>query len=326
MMLSQRLLLLATCATLALAACSPGKEDGRMAGKLAPAASGNVTPPALPLAGAHGLTDSVYFNDELQQARSRLDSMRKDMEMLSAKLASLQTRLSGVVSSVDAPVPPLPLPVAAPGQEVVTTTTTEIVPATTTLAEVAASMPVPSAPMPAEDPTQMSVPAVAAAQTTTTTTTVKTPDAAAPTPITGVMGKPAEATPMKPVVDEKKDAKPAAAKPAEVKAADGAAGVTGVRFGTHADKVRVVLDVNGTAEGAVPAIDAANSVLTITLPKTKWVGTATQPVAKNPMIASYSAQPAGDGSVVAFILKGSAKIARTSIMKNPTRVVVDLEK
>ena len=100
MTFSRRLSLLATCAVLALAACSQGAETGRMAGQLAPSA--DTPPPILPIAGARGLQDQVFFSDELQKARQRLEVMRAEMASLSTRLALLQDKINTTSAAIAA--------------------------------------------------------------------------------------------------------------------------------------------------------------------------------------------------------------------------------
>jgi hypothetical protein len=327
-----------TCAVLALGACSRGDDD-RLAGELAPPERVDVLAPpvapdpsqmhpALQIARSRGLKTNVYFNEELQQAVARLNGMeetlgrlqndlqgtamamqrvemmRQEIDALNVRFQSLQERLM-YAGPVMAP-PPTPEDVIdqqamnAAGMEQTTTTTT------TTTGD-GGDMPMTAGP------------------TAMTTGGSAMPNG--PTPLTGAMASPdVKTAQMKPVVDEKA-AKAAPAKTAAPSAAAKAGpGVNDVRFGVHGDTVRVVLDVTGSADGYKAAVASGDNIMTIELPNTKWSATATQKVSNNPLIAAYSAQPAGSGSVVAFSLKGPTKIVKSSVLKNPTRVVIDLSK
>ena len=226
-------------------------------------------------------------------AMQRVEMMRQEIDALNVRFQSLQERL--VYAG----------PVLGPAPD--------------GTADVAAA---PVAPVMA-----MTVDPDGAATTTVTSTTTTTAAPAGPTPLMGDMAAPAN-TPsatanaqMKPVVDEKKPAAPAPA--AKAKAA--AAASDGVRIGTHDDSVRVVLDVSGDAT-FTSNLDTAEKLLTVELPKNKWSGAKSETLSGNPVVASYTAQPSGNGTVLAFTLKGDTKILKTATLKNPNRVVIDLAK
>ncbi len=326
MTFSKHISMLAACAAVALAAaCSPGHDGAKVAGQLPPPPLGVAVPVSLPIAGARGLQDDVFFSDELQKARQRLEVMRAEMASLSTRLSLLQDKIKTVSAEIETAPAVVTTTTPTPTGETTTTTSVQVVPATATLAEIAAkdakdmvAVPVGEGPI-AVSPTMMTTPSVASAVTTTTTTTAA-PTTDAPTQITGEMATPV-VEPVKPAV-AKAEAKAEAKAPAATKEA----GVHNVRIGTHDKVVRVVLDVNGSAEGAKSEINNTDHVMTVTLPKTKWATGATQKIANNPVVASYSGLANGEGSVVAFILKGDAKIVSTSTLSNPTRVVIDIAK
>jgi len=321
MTFSKHISMLATCAVVALAAaCSPGHDGAKVAGQLPPPPLGVAVPVSLPIAGARGLQDDVFFSDELQKARQRLEVMRAEMASLSTRLSLLQDKIKIVSAEIETAPAIVTTTTPTPTGETTTTTSVQVVPATATLAEIAAkdardmvAVPVGEGPI-AVSPTMMTTPPVASEVTTTTTTTAA-PTTDAPTQITGQMATPV-AEPVKPVTKAEANAPAAKKEP----------GVHNVRIGTHDKVVRVVLDVNGSAEGAKSEINNTDHVMTVTLPKTKWATGATQKIANNPVVASYSGLANGEGSVVAFILKGDAKIVSTSTLSNPTRVVIDIAK
>lgn len=177
---------------------------------------------------------------------------------------------------------------------------------------------------------------------TTTTVTVVTTDAPGtpPTPIMGEMAEPnaapvatpavapVEAQISQPVVEAPKvEAKKEEPKPVSAATKDG---VNDVRIGIHDKTVRIVLDVAGKETGYTSDLDGANKLLMVELPKTKWSAQANAALKNNPLIASYAAQPSGDGSVVVFSLKADTKIVSSSTMKaaggKPARIVIDLAK
>jgi len=289
----------------------------------------------LPIAQAHGLKNNVYFNNELQQANARLrgmqetlgrlqsdlqgtsmamqrvEIMRQEIDSLSARFKTLQEQMgSGEAVAPDA------TPAAAASTPPVTTTTV------TTVTE-AVTQP---ATVPAETkgslatPPEAAVPAAAAeAATATATETPKVDEAK------GQIAKP--------ILDEKPAAKKAEAKDdkkaqsAPAYASD-AKGLVGVRFGTHPDRMRIVLDVAGDATFTT-SLDNAEKLLTVELPKATCAA-STDGFKGNGLVASYTAQASGDGCVVAFVLKAGTKIIESKTMKadagKPTRLVIDLAK
>lgn len=152
------------------------------------------------------------------------------------------------------------------------------------------------------------------------------PSTVMPTPLMGEMAAPTQPEPdaqiSKPVIEAKPE-KPTA-KP-EPKAVAGK-GVTAVRIGTHPDRVRIVFDVSGDKPNFTTNMDSAEKLLTVELTNTAWAGATHETFKNNPVIASYSAQDSGKGSVAAFALKGTSKILETKILTSPTRLVVDLAK
>jgi TolA-binding protein len=316
--LSLRLMLL-TAAAISLVGCSRWDDD-RLAGELAPPERVDVLSPpmapdpsqmhpALQIARSRGLKTNVYFNEELQQAVARLNGMEETLGRLQGDLqgtAMAMQRVEMMRQEIDA------LNVRFQSIQERLMYAGPIL-----------------APAPVPDDVAMGM---APDGTTTVTTTTTVPGGPAdmmieplsenaPTSLTDSMAKPAEVktAQMKPVVDEKGAAKAAAP------ASTGGAGVNDVRFGTHGDTSRIVLDINGASDFKAE-LDSAENVLTVILPKTKWSATTTQAVKNNPLITSYSAQPAGDGSVVAFTLKPGTKLVKSAALKAPTRVMIDLGK
>ena len=77
-------------------------------------------------------------------------------------------------------------------------------------------------------------------------------------------------------------------------------------------------------------LDNAEKVLMVELPDTSWSGAKTETLKGNPLVASYTAQPSGKGTVLAVALKGETKILGSKTLKGaagkPTRLIIDLSK
>lgn len=306
-------LLMAT-ATFALAACSNSADD-RLNADLAPpervdvlappmAPDINSMHPALQIAKSRGLKTNVYFNEELQQASARLQGMEETLGRLQNDLqgtAMAMQRVAMMRQEIDA------LSVRFQSlQERLMYAGPELGPAPEPMI----------ATQPSSSVRTMNLPPLA------DDGAVVPP--AGPTPLMGDLGADSGAPTAqisKPVIDEKK---------APVKAAtiSKEGGVADVRIGTHPDSTRIVLDINGGKTAFTTNLDAGENVLTVELPQTPWNAAKSQMLKGNAMIASYSAQSSGAGSVVAFSLKGAAKIAGTKVYKaeggKPARLVIDL--
>jgi hypothetical protein len=294
---------------LGLAACSSGNDDKRLADDLTPpqrmelmpapnlAPDVKDMPPAIALAQAKGLKTNVYFNEELQQSIARLAGMEETLGRLQNDLqgsAMAMQRVEMLRQEVDAMNVRL-----QDMQEKLIYAAPTLAPAT-------------------DDMTAAPVAPVESAPASDT--------AMRPTPLMGDMAAPDTAPKTaqisKPVVDEKTPAKAASpVKPA------GVDGVADVRIGVHGESVRIVLDVGGKNLGYDASVDSGEKLLTVDLPKTAWKGAKSETLKNNPLIASWTAQDSGDGSVVVFALKSDAKIASQSVLKgNPARIVIDLAK
>lgn len=295
------IVVMATACTFALSACSGSDETlnrDLAAPKRVDVLSPPVAPdpdqmhPALQIARSRGLKTNVYFNEELQQAVSRLQGMEETLgrlqsdlqgtamamqrvEMMRQEIESLNVRIQSIQERLLYAGPMLaPAPEAAPAAVEMTEATTQ------------------------------------------------------PTPLMGDMATPDTTGTVqvsKPVLDEKSTPVAAAPKAAAVPAGNG---VVGVRAGAHADRVRLVLDVAGGQTQFSSNLDNAEKVLTVELPSTPWSAAKSEALKGNPLVASYSAQSADKGSVVAFTLKGSSKIIETKTLKGadgkPSRLIIDL--
>jgi hypothetical protein len=98
-----------------------------------------------------------------------------------------------------------------------------------------------------------------------------------------------------------------------------------VRFGTHPDKTRMVIE---TSEPVNFTYDASGNTVTVNLPGTTWRGLPQATVTDSPLIASYTAAPDGrGGTLVTVQLNQPGKIIWAQTLpaggKNP-RVVVDI--
>lgn len=133
---------------------------------------------------------------------------------------------------------------------------------------------------------------------------------------------------MSPVADAKKPAtKPAAPKAVAAKAVT--PGVNSIRIGEHPDKVRIVLDVKGKPDFSTD-LDRTENLLTVDLPGLPWRAASNGAFGKLPVVKSYTAKPAGNGSIVVFDLKQDTSILDVMSLNatkgQPAKVVIDLKK
>jgi hypothetical protein len=93
--------------------------------------------------------------------------------------------------------------------------------------------------------------------------------------------------------------------------ANGPTTVHDLRVGTHADKVRIVMDLNKKTLYTAD-LDNAENILIIELPDAAWSTTSQQSFGNNPLIKSYSVDPynEGKGHIVAIQLKSSSSILK----------------
>ena len=317
-------LLLAGGAVVALASCGVGhdKPATNSAELVAP-------PPGMAVAGPKGLSEGVYYDAELRDAMTKLDGMKVQLDGLQGDLQASTQAMQRVAAmrdeldSLDARFKALQARMG--GQDGSGASATASVTESTTVPMTLESATMPSALNVVGLDTQAPVPVSAS-----------TPIQAGPQDLVGRMpesvGAKAANAPvtagMKPVVDEKAKTPVNTAPAKAAPAAPVKGGVSGVRIGTHENSVRIVLDVAGDAFSS--ELDSANHILTIELPKAKWAAVKAQAISANPVVASYSAQDAGTGSVVAFALKKDSKVLTSSALKSvdskPARIVIDLAK
>lgn len=294
-----------TAATLAMAACSSNSDDN-LARDLAPPERVDVLAPpvapdpsqmhpALALARSRGMKTNVYFNEELQQAVARLQGMEETLGRLQNDLqgtAMAMQRVEMMRQEIDA----LNLRFQSLQERLIY-----------------------AGPMLAPAPEGMPDGGVVT-QTVTSETiapTVAEGGPVGPTPLMGDMASEGvkDVQISKPVVDEKKAAAAKAA-PAAAKAS----GANAVRIGTHEDSVRIVLDVAKGDPKFTTNLDSGEKLLTVDVPGATFPGGTVN--VNNPVIASYSVQ----GTTVAFVLKADTKIVKSMVLKNPTRIMIDLAK
>ena len=284
-------------ATLAVTACS--SNDDELARDLSPPSRVDlmappVAPdpsqmhPALALAKSRGMKTNVYFNEELQQAVARLQGMEET-------LGRLQNDLQGTAMAMQR--------VEMMRQEIE---------ALNLRFQSLQERLIYAGPMlaPATPESMM----VQESVTTETIAPTVAENAGGPTPLMGDMVTETNAQISKPVMDEKKGVTPASVKAAV------AAGSNGIRIGTHADSVRIVLDVAKGDPKFTTNLDSGEKLLTVDVPGATFPG-GTVPV-NSPVVSSYSVQ----GNTVAFTLKADTKILKSTVLKNPTRIMIDLAK
>jgi len=291
-------LFLMTVATLAVTACS-SDDNSRLAADLAPPQRVDVLAPpvapdpsqmhpALALAKSRGMKTNVYFNEELQQAIARLQGMEET-------LGRLQNDLQGTAMAMQR--------VEMMRQEI---------DALNLRFQSLQERLMYAGPLLAPESAVVQQQQVVTSETIAPVVSDATP--AGPTPLMGDMVSGESAQISKPVLDEKK----AAAAPSAPKAA--VPGANAVRIGTHDDYVRIVLDVAKGDPKFTSNLDDAEKVFTVDVPGATFPG-GTQKVS-NPLVSSYSVQ----GTTIAFVLKGGTKVLKTSVLKNPTRIMIDLAK
>lgn len=294
--------LLLTAATFALSACSSSSDDDLARDLAAPARVDVLSPPkspdpdqmhpALQIARSRGLKTNVYFNEELQQAVARLHGMEETLGRLQSDLQGTAMAMQRV-EMMRQEVEQLNLKIQSLQERLL------YAGPALEQAEMRRAMDIQDAPV----------------------------DAEAPTPLMGDMAKPADAANgqiSKPVMDE------APAKAADAAAAPKGNGVVGVRVGAHPDSVRIVLDVMGGKDKFTANLDNAEKVLMVELPDTAWSAAKSEAIKGNPLVASYSAQKSGNGTVLALTLKAETKILSSKTLKGsggkPTRLLIDLSK
>lgn len=106
------------------------------------------------------------------------------------------------------------------------------------------------------------------------------------------------------------------------------AGIKQIRFGTHPDKTRVVLDATGDATFSYD-LDNEENILMLDIAGMEWNGAKDTLVPDSPLLASWSAEPDGKGGTrVAILLKQAAKVVMAQALPaapgKDARIVIDL--
>lgn len=288
-----------TVATLAVGACSSNDDD--LARELAPPERVDVLAPpvapdpsqmhpALAIAKSRGMKTNVYFNEELQQAVARLQGMEETLGRLQNDLqgtAMAMQRVEMMRQEIDA----LNLRFQSLQERLI----------------YAGPM---LAPVPEEGVVSQTV-------VTSETIAPAVAEGNGPTPLMGDMA--AEGVKdthiSKPIVEGK--TKTATAAKAAVNVSGGA---NGIRIGTHDDSVRIVLDVAKGDPKFTTNLDGGEKLLTVDVPGASFPAGSVN--VNNPLVSSYSVQ----GNTIAFTLKADTKILKSTVLKNPTRIMIDLAK
>lgn len=109
----------------------------------------------------------------------------------------------------------------------------------------------------------------------------------------------------------------------------GSATVSRIRLGEHPGKTRLVLDLSGPS-AYTTELDNTEKLLLVQIPQAGWSAGQQQNLGKNPLVASYTAQPGPQGgTTLAIELKQPVKIAAdSSLPPNATyqnhRIFLDL--
>jgi hypothetical protein len=98
-------------------------------------------------------------------------------------------------------------------------------------------------------------------------------------------------------------------------------GIFNVRHGIHADKTRLVFDINGSTIHNMQ-FDEEVGIVTLTLPETKWVA-ASGEVFNKGRISGYEAKNTGAGTIIAVGLNKARK-AEIFALQSPSRLVLDI--
>jgi hypothetical protein len=120
-----------------------------------------------------------------------------------------------------------------------------------------------------------------------------------------------------------------AAKTSKSVAAGGLA-LNKIRTGVHADKARLVIDVNGPST-YTHDLDAAEGLLVISVPQARWAGSVKGSKVKNPIIKSWSVDKLNDGDgamIVVELVRGAKVLSTYALGKNGAkshRIVFDLK-
>lgn len=104
-------------------------------------------------------------------------------------------------------------------------------------------------------------------------------------------------------------------------------GVVAVRMGVHADKTRLVFDINGSTKHSFE-YDKELGLVTVILPETSW-NTQSERAYKLSQLSALQATKDGKGTIVALSVKKTSSVKISSIKKagsKPARLVVDLIK
>ena len=100
-------------------------------------------------------------------------------------------------------------------------------------------------------------------------------------------------------------------------------GVYNVRTGVHADKTRLVFDVNGLTKHDV-VVDTEAGIVTITMPDTLWTTNKSRMYKLN-QLSGYEAKSSGQGTIIAMAITNTSDV-KTMALSKPNRLVVDLMK
>ena len=108
---------------------------------------------------------------------------------------------------------------------------------------------------------------------------------------------------------------------------DGKADVYDLRVGEHPGKTRIVLDVNTKTNFQVD-IDNGENIMIVELPNASWSAAQSKSFGRSPHIGSYNVEQSGNGSLLIFQLKKSAKVVYKDDLKSLTgsgrRIVIDV--
>lgn len=100
----------------------------------------------------------------------------------------------------------------------------------------------------------------------------------------------------------------------ETAASAGANMVSNIRLGEHPGKTRLVLDLSGSSPYKVE-LDNTEKLLLVQIPGAGWSAQQQKSLSSHPLIASYTAQPAGSGgTTLAIELKKPIKITSESAL------------
>lgn len=273
--------------------------------------------------GSLGMNLDTYFAEDIQDPIDRIKRLERALTAIQGdlktvappiqRLVSVETDIQELVTQLQIllendsqPSSPLPAATSVPKPD----TASQASPQVTQLANAAgAAEEVPEQPRPEK---QATPPPTPPPDTSPVVANQTAPPVPVPVP---------EATPPPPAPE------PKAAPPTTTDA--GTPSVVDLRIGEHADKTRLVLDLNANASFAAD-LDNNEHILVIELPDAGWSAAQQQTFDKSPLLKGYTVESGGKGSMLILQLRKASGILAQQKLEGETgkgqRIVIDLKK